>query len=72
MQGSGDRGIAFRGVMYAPYDKVKVTGSNGFNTVGQVLAWSAEFDGGSAFIDLDYPYDYSPSEPYLLEPTIGQ
>jgi hypothetical protein len=69
MQGT-DAGIAFRGVLYAPYDDVKISGGNGFSTVGQVLAWSAKFNGGSAFIDLDYPYDPTPVAPYLLEPTI--
>jgi hypothetical protein len=69
--GSGnDAGLAFRGVMYAPYDDVKITGGNGFNTVGQVQAWTAKFNGGNAYIDLDYPYDYTPAAPYLLEPTV--
>lgn len=73
MQGgasTNEAGIAFRGVLYAPYDDVKITGSNGFSTVGQVLAWSAKFNGGSTFIDLDFPYDPDSSAPYLLEPTI--
>jgi Flp pilus assembly protein TadG len=69
--GSGtEAGIAFRGVMYAPYDDVKITGGNGFNTVGQVLAWTAKFNGGSAYITLDYPYDTIEAPPYLLEPTV--
>jgi hypothetical protein len=68
--GSNTPGIEFRGVLYAPYDDVKITGSNGFNTVGQVLAWSAKFNGGSASIVLDYPYDSEPAPPYLLEPTV--
>jgi hypothetical protein len=69
----GDRpGLAFRGLLYAPYDDVQMTGSNGFDTVGQVLAWSAKFNGGGAYIDLDYPYDYPPGDSFLLEPTIGQ
>jgi hypothetical protein len=74
MQGSGsssDPGLAFRGVMYAPYDNVKITGGNGFNTVGQVLAWTAKFNGGSAYINLDYPYSLVPASPYLLEPTVA-
>ena len=73
MPGSGsssDPGLAFRGVMYAPYDNVKITGGNGFNTVGQVLAWTAKFNGGSAYINLDYPYSLVPASPYLLEPTV--
>jgi putative Flp pilus-assembly TadE/G-like protein len=69
MQGT-DAGLSFRGVLYAPYDDVKISGRNGFNTVGQVLAWTAKFNGGSAHIDLDYPYDSAPSKPYLLEPTV--
>jgi hypothetical protein len=69
MQGT-DAGIAFRGVLYAPYDDVRISGRNGFNTVGQVLVWTAKFNGGGATIDLDYPYDFTPSSPYLLEPTV--
>jgi hypothetical protein len=74
MGGSGGAtpGIAFRGVMYAPYDNVKMSGGcNGFNTVGQVLAWTAKFNGGCGYIELDYPYDYTPASPYLLEPTVA-
>ena len=64
-------GIAFRGVLYAPYDDVKMSGGcNGFDTVGQVLAWTAKFNGGCGYIELDYPYDYTPASPYLLEPTV--
>jgi hypothetical protein len=71
--GSGNEaGLAFRGVMYAPYDDVKITGGNGFNTVGQVLAWTAKFNGGSAYIDLDYPYEFEIGPPYLLEPTVSR
>lgn len=69
MQGT-DAGIAFRGVLYAPYDDVRISGRNGFSTVGQVLAWTAKFNGASAFIDLDYPYASTPSAPFLLEPTV--
>jgi Flp pilus assembly protein TadG len=64
-------GIAFKGVLYAPYDDVKITGRNGFNTVGQVLAWTAKFNGGDAYIYLEYPYTDKPTPPYLLEPTIN-
>jgi hypothetical protein len=74
MQGGStgnEAGLAFRGVLYAPYDDVKITGGNNFNTVGQVLAWSAKFNGGSAAIDLDFPYSPADAAPYLLEPTIN-
>jgi hypothetical protein len=66
-----DAGIAFRGIMYAPYDDVDIQGGNGFRTVGQVLSWTVKFNGGSAYIDLDYPYDFTPAKPYLLEPTVS-
>jgi len=69
MQG-GVGGLAFRGVLYAPYDDVTIQGGNGFNTVGQVLAWTAKFNGNGPFIDLDFPYVPASAAPYLLEPTI--
>jgi hypothetical protein len=69
MQG-GVGNLAYRGVNYAPYDDVSIQGQAGFNTAGQVLAWTAKFHGGGAFIYLDYPYEFSPAAPYLLEPTI--
>ena len=68
--GGGVGNLAYRGVLYAPYDDVSIQGQSGFNTAGQVIAWTAKFHGGGAFIYLDYPYDFTPSQPYLLEPTI--
>jgi hypothetical protein len=35
-----------------------------------VLAWTAKFNGGSAYVNLDYPYEARPSSPFLLEPTV--
>lgn len=70
--GSDQPGISFRGVLYAPYDDVKISGCNSFNSVGQILAWTAKFNGGSNFLDLDYPYESTSSPPYLLEPGLGQ
>jgi hypothetical protein len=68
-------GIAFRGVLYAPYDDVKLTGGNGFNQIGQVMSWTAKFAGQST-IYLDYPYQRCQQTnsclPYLLEPTLNQ
>jgi hypothetical protein len=57
-------------VLYAPYDDVKISGSNGFTTVGQVLSWTAKFNGGSAYIYLEYPYSFAEADPYLLEPRV--
>jgi hypothetical protein len=68
-------GVAFRGIMYAPWDNVKLTGGNGFNTIGQIFAWTAKFAGQST-IYLDYPYARCESDdsclPYLLEPSLRQ
>ena len=74
MQGSTTplAGIAFKGILYAPYDDVAISGGNGFSTIGQVLAWTAKFNGGSAYIDLDFPYEFQAEPPYLLEPTVDQ
>lgn len=67
-------GVSFRGILFAPWDNVKITGGNGFNTVGQVIAWTAKF-AGQATIHLDYPYTRcvvnNSCLPYLLEPTVG-
>jgi hypothetical protein len=77
MSGStgSEPGLAYRGILYAPYDDVKLTGGNGFNTIGQVLAWTAKFAGQST-IYLDYPYTRCEQTnsclPYLLEPTVNQ
>lgn len=73
MGGAGETnaaGIAFKGVLYAPYDEVRMSGRNNFNTVGQVLAWTVKFNGGSAGIFLEYPYTDADAPPYLLEPTV--
>lgn len=77
MSGSSgsEPGLAFRGVLYAPYDDVKLTGGNGFNQIGQVMSWTAKFAGQST-INLDYPYARCEQDnsclPYLLEPTLNQ
>jgi hypothetical protein len=68
---SGDPGLNFRGVLYAPYDNAKISGRSVFHTVGQVLVWSAKFNGGDAGIDLDFPYTPGSAAPYLLEPTVN-
>jgi len=68
----GVAGLAFRGILYAPYDDVQISGANGFDTVGMVLAWTAKFNGGSASINLDFPFARLAAAPYLLEPSIRQ
>jgi hypothetical protein len=70
--GGNVAGISYRGILYAPYDDVQMSGANGFDTVGMVIAWTAKFNGGSASITLDYPYTRITAPPYLLEPTVQQ
>jgi Flp pilus assembly protein TadG len=65
-------GIAFRGVLYAPYDDVVITAGSNFGTVGQILSWTAKFNGACPDLVLDYPYQAQPAPPYLLEPGLGQ
>jgi hypothetical protein len=71
----GDPGLAFRGILYAPWDDVKITGGNNFNTIGQIFSWTAKF-AGQATIYLDYPYARCEGDdaclPYLIEPTLSQ
>lgn len=70
--GGNVAGLSFRGVLYAPFDNVTMSGANGFDTVGMVLAWTAKFNGGSAAINLDFPYARIAAAPYLLEPSVNQ
>jgi putative Flp pilus-assembly TadE/G-like protein len=65
-------GIAFRGVLYAPYDDVVITAGSSFGAVGQILAWTVKFNGACPNLVLDYPYQSEPAPPYLLEPGLGQ
>ena len=63
-------GIDYRGLIYAPFDNVKVAGQPTHNDIGQLVAWTAQFTGGSAITQtFDGP---DSGVPVLLEPRLGQ
>jgi Flp pilus assembly protein TadG len=63
-------GIDYRGMIYAPYDNVKVAGQPTHSDIGQLVAWTAQFTGGST---ITQTYDGPDSAvPVLLEPRLGQ
>ena len=63
-------GIDYRGLIYAPFDNVKVAGQPTHNDIGQLVSWTAQFTGGST---INQTYDGPDSAtPVLLEPRLGQ
>jgi hypothetical protein len=63
-------GIDYRGLIYAPYDNAKVAGQPNHNDIGQLVAWTAQFTGGS---EINQTWDGPDSNtPVLLEPRLGQ
>ena len=63
-------GIDYRGLIYAPYDNVKLAGQLNHDDIGQLVAWTAQFTGGTA---IHQTFDGPDSgTPQLLEPKLGQ
>lgn len=63
-------GIDYRGLIYAPFDNVKLAGQPNHDDIGQLVAWTAQFTGGSA---INQTFDGPDAgTPVLLEPRIGQ
>ena len=63
-------GIDYRGMIYAPFDNVKLAGQPNHDDIGQLVSWTAQFTGGSA---INQTFDGPDSGvPVLLEPRIGQ
>ncbi len=63
-------GIDYRGLIYAPFDNAKVAGQPNHNDIGQLVAWTAQFTGGS---EINQTWDGPDSNtPVLLEPRLGQ
>jgi hypothetical protein len=63
-------GIDYRGLIYAPYDNVKVAGQPTHSDIGQLVSWTAQFTGGST---INQSFDGPDSGvPVLLEPQLGQ
>jgi len=62
--------MVWKGVIYAPHDNVTFAGQVGYDAVGQLVAWTVKFTGGTA-VTQQY---LGPEQgvPYLIEPKIGQ
>ncbi len=70
LQMNSASGIDYRGLIYAPYDNVKVAGQPTHKDIGQLVSWTAQFTGGSEITQtFDGP---DAATPVLLEPRLGQ
>lgn len=63
-------GLAWRGITYAPHDNVTLEGQPGHDGVGQLVAWTFKFAGGTKVTQAyEGPED---GVPFLIEPRTGQ
>ncbi len=70
LQMNSGAGIDYKGLIYAPFDNVKLAGQPTHDDIGQLVAWTAQFTGGSA---INQTWDGPDSNtPVLLEPRLGQ
>ncbi len=70
IQLSSGSGIDYRGMIYAPFDNVKIAGQPTHDDIGQLVSWTAQFTGGS---EINQTFDGPDSgTPQLLEPRLGQ
>jgi hypothetical protein len=69
-QMNSSSGIDYQGLIYAPFDNVKLAGQPTHNDVGQLVAWTAQFTGGTAINQTFDGPDFG--TPVLLEPRLGQ
>jgi hypothetical protein len=70
LQMNSSSGIDYRGMIYAPFDNVKVAGQPTHKDIGQLVSWTAQFTGGSTITQtFDGP---DSGVPVLLEPRLGQ
>lgn len=70
LQMNAASGIDYRGLIYAPFDNVKLAGQLTHDDIGQLVAWTAQFTGGTAIKQtFDGPDN---GVPVLLEPRLGQ
>lgn len=70
LQMNSASGIDYRGLIYAPFDNVKLAGQTTHDDIGQLVAWTAQFTGGTA---LNQTFDGPDNGiPVLLEPRLGQ
>lgn len=70
MQMNAGSGIDYRGLIYAPWDNVKLAGQLNHQDIGQLVGWTIQFTGGTA---INQTFDGPDSgTPVLLEPHLGQ
>ena len=70
IQMNSGSGIDYRGLIYAPFDNVKVAGQPTHSDIGQLVSWTAQFTGGST---INQTYDGPDfATPVLREPRLGQ
>jgi hypothetical protein len=70
LQMNSGSGIDYQGLIYAPWDNVKLAGQPTHNDVGQLVAWTAMFTGGT---QINQKFDGPDNAtPVLLEPRLGQ
>jgi hypothetical protein len=70
LQMNAGAGIDYKGLIYAPFDNVKLAGQPTHDDIGQLVAWTVMFTGGS---DISQTFDGPDSgTPVLLEPRLGQ
>jgi len=63
-------GLDYRGLIYAPTDNVQLSGQPSHNDIGQLVAWTVFFSGGT---EIEQTWDGPDSNtPVLLEPRLGQ
>jgi Flp pilus assembly protein TadG len=63
-------GLAWDGITYAPHDNVVLSGQPGHDGVGQLVAWTFTFSGGTNVKQTYVGPDLA--IPYLIEPRLGQ
>lgn len=69
-QMNSSSGIDYQGLIYAPFDNVKLAGQPTHKDIGQLVAWTAQFTGGSVINQTFDGPDFG--TPVLLEPRLGQ
>ena len=70
LQMNSGSGIDYRGLIYAPFDNVKLAGQPTHDDIGQLVAWTAQFTGGTS---INQTFDGPDNGvPVLLEPRLGQ
>jgi hypothetical protein len=70
IQVNASSGFAWNGITYAPHDSATLAGQPGHSGVGQLVAWTFTFNGGTD-VTQTYSGPFS-GIPLLLEPRLGQ